>query len=250
MLDLEDIQVDTSYQRPVKGGHKKIMADFNEDALGIPLVGEREDGTLWVVDGQQRLTALKKLNKKTVRAEVFNSKGPEHEAEIFKLVNLNRTKLTPGEMFKARLTSGDALAWSIKEVVEACGHVIATSSSGGGNSKYNTSKYVAGVNTLLHMATTKGQGIEAIRFALKTVGAAWPEDRFGVNNNVLAALGNFYSKQKGEVDSERLVSRLQLTNPVKLLYKASSMSTGNNKVHDLVDLIEEAYRKRRGKSQS
>src|SRR5262249_39485041 len=87
---LEMLKSDPTYQRDVKRGHKKIVADFNETALGVPLVGEREKGTLWIVDGLQRITALRKLNWTHVKAEVFASKGPEHEAEIYRIINGNR----------------------------------------------------------------------------------------------------------------------------------------------------------------
>src|SRR5688572_29909905 len=115
-VDLDLLAVDSAYQRDVRHGHKKIIADFNDQALGIPLIGEREDSTLWIVDGLQRITALKALGKTKARVEVFASKGIEHEAEVFKLVNLNRTKLKPVEEFKALLAAHDKESWDIKGI--------------------------------------------------------------------------------------------------------------------------------------
>jgi hypothetical protein len=63
VVKLSDLSVDQSYQREVKSGHKSIVSDFNEEALGVPLVGQRSDGSLWIVDGLQRVTALKKLGR-------------------------------------------------------------------------------------------------------------------------------------------------------------------------------------------
>ena len=83
IVAVADLQVDPSYQRCVKPNHKKIARDFDPNALGVPLVGQREDHSLWIVDGQQRVEALKLLGKVNVRVEVFASKGPEHEAHVF-----------------------------------------------------------------------------------------------------------------------------------------------------------------------
>lgn len=124
VLYLDGIQTDPSYQRDVVAGHKKIIADFDPVAFGVPLVGEREDGTLWIVDGLQRITALRKMGKKTMRAEVFRSQGPEHEASVFRKVNKNRTGLKPLQLFQAALTEGNEEAWAVKNVAEEYGFKI------------------------------------------------------------------------------------------------------------------------------
>ena len=96
----------------------------------IFVAGRSADGTLWVVDGQQRLEALKKLGKTTVRVQVFASKGPEHEAKIYGYVNGNRTNLTTSELYLSKLTAGDEFAWRVKEIIEEEGFGLHLVSSG------------------------------------------------------------------------------------------------------------------------
>jgi hypothetical protein len=234
-VPIDVLAVDPSYQREVKAGHKKIVADFDETAFGVPLIGEREDCTLWIVDGLQRITAIKKLGQDVVRCEVFASKGPEHEAQVFKLINLDRTRLRPIEEFKALLTAHDEEAWKIKTAVESCGFSIKE----GRNGAYTVLQCV---NTLKRML--KYHKEEGIKFALNTTKEAWPEDMLGIYSELLEGLGIFFTQQKGLVDQERLIPRLQTTTPHKILYAARLASAGGPTTTNVYDVIVKLYRKR------
>lgn len=247
VLDLDGLKADPSYQREVKPGHKKIIANFNENALGIPLVAEREDGTLWIVDGLQRITALRALNIKTVRAEVFASEGPEHEATVFKLVNMNRSKLNPGEQFKALLTSQDATAWEVKETVESCGFKLCYTARPGGHGKGgimdgSLALQVKCVATLYRLIRTRGA--ESIKFALNAVKEGWPDDANGVNSRILDGMTHFYVSHDGVVDMERLVPRMQTTSPTKVMYVAAQGTMNvSDRAAAVAAVIEKVYRK-------
>lgn len=241
VVPLADLKVDNSYQRAVVNRHKQIVANFDPSALGIPLVGQREDGSLWIVDGLQRITALRKLNKTTVRAEVFVSRGPEHEAEVFKLVNAGRTKLTARDLFKAKLTSGDTTAWAIKHAVEAAGFKLDTSRPT--NKVTETAwEYVIAYNTLesiFKSDETKGGRITRI---LNLVKAAWPGDMRATNSDILGGLGSFYAQRTDIVDDEKLARNLATTTPEKVLY-SGSLGVGGRHAN-IADVISKIYTKR------
>lgn len=246
-LDQVELNVDPSYQRDVKAKHKKIVAEYNEEAFGIPLIGEREDGGLWIVDGLQRITAKRKLGHRELRAEVFNSKGPEHEAEVFKLVNLNRTKLSAWEEFKALLTAGDELAWSVKNVVEKCGFRVVQGYTTNAPMEQQA-RYITGVATMMQL--TKHHGPEPLEFTLRTVKEAWPGDKLAVNNRIIYGMTNFFVVRERVVDEERLVERMRKTTPAKVLYTAAQMvnigSGGGGS--QVTAIIEKLYTKRMKKS--
>lgn len=238
VIDLDTIRFDPSYQREVKSKHKRIVTSFNPDALGIILVGEREDATLWCVDGRQRITALAKMSRKTVRAEVFKSDGPEHEAQVFKLVNMNRMALTPQEQFKALLTGGDKLAWKVKEAVEKAGFRIRTTSTGRmkGDSGYRD---VTAIKTLLMYGGR--YGTDPIKFALETIMDAWPDDRVANCNNMLAGLMIFFNQKKGVVDNDRLLPRLKTVTPHKILYAAAQEAVTEKQSGSVAIVIARIY---------
>lgn len=244
VVRLDDLSVDPSYQRDVKAKHVRIVADFNEEALGVPLVGERGDGTKWIVDGLQRITALRKLGRRDVRAEVFASRGAEHEAQVFKLVNMNRTKLNPFEEFRALLTAHDEQAWLIKEAVEREGFRIVPSKATGRNPEHGASG-LSCINTLRN--ATARFGIESVTFALRTVKAAWSGDPLAVYNVMVGGLCVFFHRHDGAVDDERLIPRLQMSTPQKIMYTAQNMAIGNMKRDEQVaDVVEKLYRRRYG----
>lgn len=241
VIPLADLKVDSSYQRAVVNRHKQIVANFDPSALGIPLVGQREEGSLFIVDGLQRITALKKLGKTTVRAEVFVSKGPEHEAEVFKLVNAGRTKLTPRDLFKAKLVSGDSTAWDIKRAVEAAGFKLDTSRPTNKMSE-RAWEYVMAYNTLetiYKSDETKGIRITRILNIVKT---AWPGDMRSTNNDIIGGLGSFFMQRTDIVDDEKLSRNLATTTPEKVLYSGSLGIGGRHA--NIADVISKIYAKR------
>lgn len=246
VVELDVIQFDPSYQRGEVAGHKKIVAEFNEKALGIPLVGQRADGSLWGVDGRQRITALRKLGWKKVRAEVFLSDGPEHEALIFKLVNGGRTKLSPAELFKARLVSHDPVAWDIKRAVEAAGFQLAFSRN---NTTATAWKYVMAFTTLervYRMGKRNQPNAERITRVLNTVKAAWPDDPACANSDIIGGIGRFYLNRGDEmVDDDRLVQKLGTTTPVKLIYSAGLGVGGRHE--NVAEVVAKLYAKRGAK---
>ncbi len=236
VVAIADLQTDPSYQRSIRPKHRSIVADFIPEALGIPLVAEREDGSLWIVDGLQRTTALQKLSKTTVRVEIFHSDGPENEAKIFRTIQANRSKLSSAEVFRAALTEGNPTSWSIKEMVEKCGFKLILSGKGGRTNKLE----IACINTLVKV--TKQYGLDALEFALTTVSQAWESDPNATYNCIVECLGKFYVDQDRIVDVELLIPRLRTTTPAKLMW---SGDLGNwNRVTNMVGELQKLYKKR------
>lgn len=248
-LDTEPLNVDPSYQRDIKPRHKNIVAEFNEEAFGIPLIGERDDGSLYIVDGLQRITAKKILGHKELRAEVFHSDGPEHEAGVFKLVNMNRTKLSAGEEFRCLLTCHDEAAWEIQNAAESCGFKIVLGKSGKGDSDEMKAKQLTCVNTLRQIQ--RDYSTDQLIFALQTIAQCWPADRLGTNSKVILGLAVWHNRYDGIVDNDRLVNRLSTTTPYRVLYTANQSyigSGGGGIAFAVSDVIERLFRKRAAKT--
>lgn len=109
MIRLADLHVDHSYQRPevTDGSVLAIARDFTWEAAQVCTVMERSNGTLWVVDGQQRVLALQRRGDVTVvPCIVYKSNGPEHEARIFKMINERRRSVPAIVRFRAADRAG------------------------------------------------------------------------------------------------------------------------------------------------
>ena len=238
VVKIADLQVDPSYQREIRGKHRKIVSNFDKNALGIILVGQREDGSLWVVDGLQRKTALEKLGKETVRAEVFVSKGPEHEAEVFRLVNQNRTALSSPELFRAKLAAGDKTAWEIKKLVESLGLIIGYVRKR--NGRPGDWKVISAINTLERVEQRYGLGV--LELTLETVKASWPEDLHAFASDIIFGVGVWISRHDGVIDTDSTVPKFRTATPAKILY-SSGLGVGD-RPNNVADVLEKLSRKR------
>lgn len=243
-IAIDSIQRDPSYQREVKRKHKDIVTDFVEEALGIPIVGEREDGSLWIIDGLQRITALFKLGNKKVTVLVVASKGPEHEALIFRKINGGRAGLTPQEMFQSALTAQEPAAWRIKECVESCGLRLNLKKGG------TTSEIAVSCVTTL-VACERVYGCEAIKFALEVARDSWPGDKKAFYGQIISGMCGFYKKHEGMIDMDRFDPRIKSVTPHKIIYQAQNLAltTGASSSSgaissSVMQVIEKIYKKR------
>ena len=75
-IAVEELNISDAYQRTiVQARANRIAKNLDQDAFGSLTVGQRNDGSFWVVDGMQRLTAARKLGIAMVPCDVFQSEG-------------------------------------------------------------------------------------------------------------------------------------------------------------------------------
>ena len=118
-VDVKTLKIDKSYQREVNPRQvKRIVSDFQPEAYHPLLVGRRDSGADYVVDGLQRLAAGKKLKFTDVMCSVFSSDGRAHEAAIFGRVNKARTAITALNGYRAALVSGDEKTLAINKIID------------------------------------------------------------------------------------------------------------------------------------
>lgn len=90
VLPLEDVGV-PEYQRVLSTKWAtRIAKEFDPLAFDFPLVGRRQNGTLWLIDGQTRFAALKLKGMQTCACRVIETEGVEHEALLFRKINKTR----------------------------------------------------------------------------------------------------------------------------------------------------------------
>ena len=105
-----DLMVDLSYQRDVnKIKVANIIKNYNPNAIGVVTLSIRENGDLYIIDGQHRVEALKQLGygNTDINAIVFFDLTIEDEARLFVIMNESRTKPKKSDLYKASIKSGD-----------------------------------------------------------------------------------------------------------------------------------------------
>lgn len=132
---LEQLSIDESYQRSLEAASSitlvRRIATFWDWGLCQPLyVARRDDGKLYVVDGQHRLAAAK------LRGDIWQLPcvvrafaSAEEEAAAFVALNQERRPLNKLQIFKASLAAGDFESAQIVLALEDVGLSVAGSTN-------------------------------------------------------------------------------------------------------------------------
>lgn len=124
-VDVAKLRVDRSYQRDVSQKIvEDIAADWNEVASELILVSNRgsgENGGLYVINGQHRTMAAKRLGMPKIWARVVRLSDLDDPGTIEADLRLRtNAKLAdrPYERFKAQLRAGDPQSLAIQELLK------------------------------------------------------------------------------------------------------------------------------------
>ena len=132
LLSKSSLHVDAAYQRQYvsMGRIRRISSNFSWIKFGCLTVSRRNDGTLWVIDGQHRKIACDNRGDiDLVPCLVFSAESIEHEADAFLKMNVDRGPMRTFEKFRAMLISGDETAIAVKNMVESSGYTISGTSA-------------------------------------------------------------------------------------------------------------------------
>lgn len=107
MIQASKLKCD-KYQRDEvsKTNTQRTAKNFDPIAFVNLVVGERSDGSLWVVDGRQRMLGGMEAGIDSFPCLVFKSNGPAHEAAVFDRINTGRTRVSAASRFNARVMAG------------------------------------------------------------------------------------------------------------------------------------------------
>lgn len=199
-LSVASLNICDAYQRTVvRSQVNSIARNLDQDAFGSLTIGERRDGSYWIVDGQQRCEAAKKLGIQTVPCDVFQSEGPRHEARVFRIKNKHRTNISSVTLFKSQMSEGDEQTLAIVEVVRRSGLKIGLDCH---SVKW---PYIRAVRALERSyRRCGGDGLAAV---LSMICDTWPGEDGALQGDMIEGLCWFVKKHP-EYDRSRLVSRL------------------------------------------
>lgn len=126
-VDIENLHVDHAYQRDKLSQRRitDIARSWSWQACGVILVARREDGTLWVYDGQHRtLSARTRGDISQLPCMIFPSLEVRDEAAAFLDANTTRGPVKMLDKFKALLMKKDPTALKVKEMLDEYGYAV------------------------------------------------------------------------------------------------------------------------------
>lgn len=126
-IPIEQLVVDTSYQREMRGAGRKnvrdIAAEFNWAYFAPLMVAPIEGGHYSIIDGQHRATAAMLLGIKQVPCAVVIA-DRQTQAAAFEAVNAKTTRIHTTQIFHASIAAGDERALATKRVLDEAGVMV------------------------------------------------------------------------------------------------------------------------------
>lgn len=219
-LSLINLHIDHSYQRVLKDSHKRIVRQWSPVLCTPLIVGQRPDGSLWVIDGQQRLAAMQALGITEWDARIIATGGPKMEAHIFQVLNSTGNtvqRLSSKEIFKAQVVAGDQVALDAVEAARLAGLELRYTSGSAGWPRL--------VCAAAMYRLTKTYGKEWVAHGLRVIAQAWPQNNDALREVMVVAVVNVVAaNQLSAKQRERLVLKLRQAMPIALLHDAKGSS--------------------------
>jgi hypothetical protein len=213
MVDADLLSVSEEYQREMIVPHiNEMEKNFDAEAFGLPLAGERDDGSLWLVDGFQRVSMARKLGIRRVPCEVMKSKGVQHEAALFRK-RARRRNLSACQLFKALFAEGNTEAQQILLVVNDVGLNVA------GMAQVKRGGSIGCIKSCRD--AFKLGGADHLSLVLTTLKRAWGGGHDNAYHQAMVGgLSLFLFRYHGEVDVRRLTSKMASQSPAHVLGQA------------------------------
>ena len=218
VIAVEKLQVDLAYQPSLAQSRvNSIASNFDPDLLQAITVNVRTNGAWYVIDGQHRVAAIKKLGLLSVKAWMFYGLSVAEEASLFyKLATQRRGSLPAIARYQSLRAAEDVEIVAIQKVLDE--HHLIIGKSGGSNR-------IAAVNAILWIWREHGEVI--FRESLNVILKAYPSDNHRWIAPLLESVAMFI-KRYPEASIDRLTGKLQTTIATKVIAEINHLNEGIN----------------------
>lgn len=241
----EELQVDHSYQREFQTSRRwlKMIGDnFEPLAFGALIVGERKDGSRFIIDGQHRWRIA--LDRKEPFVPCMIAKTTkEDEARIFRLIQINRTNLSAAEKFRAGIICQDELVCGVAEILDDLGIEICLNKSG-----HVRWPKIGCVGAVMTIASTTS--LQHLRNTLQIVRDTWADsppntgaDDKMHRNEIILGVSQLLKKAK--IDGRRFVDVMSEIS-CDAVINATVLPPGGNRQQAIATTLAKFYNARTG----
>jgi Family of unknown function (DUF6551) len=231
--------------RPVDEAWVKRRVDsFRPEALGLPAVSLRADGTYVVLDGQNRVALCRAAGAdwQPIECQIYEGLDLAQEAGLFVLLNDGRAPKAIHK-FLARITEGEEIATQITQITEQASWRIAANGA---------SDVIMAVVALekLHKADlrrNKGQPPTVLAATLTTIAKAWGHVPSAQHEAIIGGIGALYLMHGPAIDQDSMVKQLAGCDggPETLYRRARGLreARGGNVANCVAELVTDIYNK-------
>ena len=207
LVPVEEMFVDTSYQRAVQSHINKIAKNWDDNKCAILQVSYRPDIDKYaIIDGQNRWTAAKKVGRTHLLCQIYEGLTLKEEAKIFAEQNDNVAKIASADKFKSLLIMGDEICLQIKALCDDFGIAIRKTY---GDSLSKTRKNLNGL--IAAQRIVENYGIECLRWIFDVIErSGWDLTAKAYTDRNFQVLLSFYrarvNKRSFVADTEKLIT--------------------------------------------
>ena len=109
-----------SYARDLNKYKNEVKNNFRSELFNMPTLARLSKRKLVIIDGNNRITAMKEIHKKgLIVAKVHNQMGIYEQADLFLDLNEKSSKVTLKQRFKAKVFMGDTEACEVYRILES-----------------------------------------------------------------------------------------------------------------------------------
>lgn len=204
-----ELRLDDSYQRSTDNGASKALikriATGWDWRMCLPLVvSKRDDGSLWVIDGQHRLAAaLLRGDIQFLPCCVGVYGSVADEAAMFVAMNRARKPMNRLDDFHAAIASGDSEAIEIAKLITDAGFTVSRK-TGSQSWRPGEVAFTSAISKVL-----RKHGAKVCADALRTMQEAWPGEVLNAGASMFTALTKLAISPPDGFDQGRLFRALR-----------------------------------------
>lgn len=191
----------------------KIVKEFNPAKLGVLVVSKRPDDTYAILDGQHRLTALRRLGYTATNCIVLEGMSLQEEADYFRRQNENKQNLRIADTFNASLFAEDEESLEIKSLMDKYGFRFGKSGS---------PMCICAIGALQTIIRT--YNVQTLENVLCSIAGTWAADSTILRREMLAGLAEFWYRFADKVPHARFEQRMANRAPAAM-YQELTMRT-------------------------
>lgn len=235
----DELRIDDSYQRSIETGPSQKLIEAiakNWDwRMCLPLVvSKRDNGSLYVIDGQHRLAAAQlrgDIPFLPCCVSIYGSVADE--AAMFVRMNRARRAINRLDDFHAATAGGDADALLIKEIVEAAGFTVSRK-TGSATWVPGEVAFTSAIGTMLRK---HGRGL--VESCLRMMAEAFPDERLTAGSSIFTSLARL--KLSGEFEDDRLFQALLTFDMAGWASLLTGCKGGDDRVARIIEALRMAY---------
>lgn len=230
------------YQRPVNPKEvDRLIREWDERLLD-PVTVSFRDGKFYVVDGQHRIAAMRKMNGGNgvmVNCKVYNGLTYEQEADLCYKLDKAKKRLSLSQSTNALAESGaDAETAEIRRLVESCGFTWALNKRHGKTGEIVSTRALINAYRLLG-----GDGFSRM---LSLMWEAWQGDARSLTANLLSGMALFVKTYETEFTDRTFIKRLSQVDPDEINRRGRADFSTNKASLRYARVILEKYNGQRG----